>query len=422
MTDAAPLLRAAFDRAVAAARPDLTLSAHLPCPDRFDRVFVLGAGKASCAMARAVGTAWPDRALDGLILTRYGHGLACGVEVIEAGHPVPDTAGLDGTRRLMDLARGAGPDDLVLFLISGGGSALLAAPPPGLDLAALQRLSRALLASGAAIGEMNAVRRHLSAVAGGRLAALAAPATQLTLAISDVPGDAPAVIASGPTVPSPTGAAEARRVLHRYGLLDPTLDAVLDGIDPAPSGDAACFQGHPVRLVATPQASLEAAAEAARAQGVPAHILSDRIEGEARDVGLAMAAIARQVAARGQPFAPPCLLLSGGETTVTVRGQGTGGRNLEFLLALFAGLDGLGCVHALACDTDGIDGTCAAAGGMFGPPTWHRAQELGLSARQALDANDAYGFFKALDALVVTGPTHTNVNDFRAILVTADGP
>ena len=413
------LLRSLFDAAVEAAQPAVCLPPHLPEPPANGRTLVIGAGKASAAMAKAVEDHWPGP-LSGLVITRYGHAVPCEqIEIVEAAHPVPDEAGQAAAARILELVQGLTPDDLVLCLISGGGSALLALPAPGLGLADKQAVNRALLKSGATISEMNCLRKHLSAIKGGRLAAAAAPARVVSLLISDVPGDDPSSIASGPTVPDPTGAADALAILEKYAIDAPAaVRARLEaGEDETPKpGDPRLATAETI-LIASPQDSLEAAARVAREAGLAAHILSDRIEGEARDAALVHAAIARQIAERRQPFAPPAVLLSGGETTVTVRGQGRGGRNAEFLLALAIALEGVPGVHAIACDTDGIDGSEDNAGALAGPDSLARAEALGLSPRASLANNDGYGLFEALGDLVMTGPTLTNVNDFRAILI-----
>jgi hydroxypyruvate reductase len=415
------LLRAMFDAAVAAAQPALCVPPHLPPPPK-GRLIVIGAGKASAAMARAVEDHWPG-AVSGLVVTRYGYGVPCArIEIVEAAHPVPDAAGEAAARRMLDLVQGLSPDDLVLCLVSGGGSSLLPLALPGLALADKQVLARALLASGASIREMNCVRRHLSAIKGGRLAAACYPARVLNLLLSDVPGDDPMDIASGPTVADPTTCADALDILRRYDIaIPPAALALLE------SGQAETLKATDARLpaietrfIATPQMALEAAADVARQAGVAVHILGDAIEGEARDVAKTMAGITLQVARRAQPFVPPCVLLSGGETTVTVRGQGRGGRNVEFLLALGVALNGAPGVHALAGDTDGVDGQEEIAGALLAPDTLQRAWAQGLRPRQRLDDNDGHGFFEALGDAVVTGPTWTNVNDFRAIFITAD--
>ena len=422
LEDPAGFLRHLFQTATAAALPAGIIARHLPERPK-GRAIVLGAGKASAAMARAVEAAWPGP-LEGLVVTRYGHGAPCDrVEIVEAAHPVPDAAGRAAAARMLDLARSAGPDDLVLCLISGGGSALLALPAEGIAFADKQAVTAALLRSGADIAEMNTVRRHLSDVKGGRLAAAAHPARVVTLVISDVPGDDPAAIASGPTVADPTTFAEAEAILARHGIVAPAsvrahLAAARDET-PKP-GDPRLARAE-TRMIATPLGALEAAAGAARAAGITPLILGDALEGEAAEVGKVMAGIARAVATAGHPLAAPCVLLSGGETTVTVRGEGRGGRNVEFLLGLAVALNGAPGVFALAGDTDGIDGGGPAAGALVAPDTLARARALGLDARAMLAANDAHPFFEALGDAVVTGPTLTNVNDFRAILVTAPG-
>lgn len=422
------LLRAMFDAAIAAAQPALCVPPHLPPPPK-GRLVVVGAGKASAAMARAVEDHWsgPRNRLSGLVVTRYGYSVPCQhIEVVEAAHPVPDAAGERAAQRMLQLVQGLTEDDLVLCLISGGGSALLSLPLPGLALADKQALNRALLASGASIREMNCVRRHLSATKGGRLAAACHPARVLNLLLSDVPGDGAIDIASGPTVADPSTCADALAILRRYAIaLPPQALALLESGagETLKPGDARLPRTE-TRLVATPQMALEAAAAVARQAGFTPHILGDAIEGEARDVAKTLAAIALQVARRGQPFAGPCVLLSGGETTVTLRSAetpGRGGRNVEFLLALGLALDGAPGIHALAGDTDGVDGQEEIAGALLAPDTLARAWAQGLQPRASLDRNDGHGFFGALGDAVVTGPTLTNVNDFRAILVAAPG-
>lgn len=408
------LLRAAID----SAQPALCVPSHLPSPPS-GRTVVVGAGKASAAMARAVEAAWNDP-LSGLVVTQYGYGQACAhIEIVEAAHPVPDEAGETGARRIMALAGEAGPDDLVLCLISGGGSALMPLPARGLTLDDKQAVNRALLRSGADIGEMNCVRKHLSAIKGGRLAAAAAPARLFTLLISDVPGDDPSVIASGPTAPDPTTAADARDILEKYGIDEPAAAVahIRSGWDESPKPGDAVFDNTRTALAATPQAALEAAAGLVESAGVAPVILGDAIEGEARDVAKVHAGIARQVARRGQPAKAPCVLLSGGETTVTVRGGGRGGRNTEFLLSLAVALDSHPGIYALAADTDGIDGMEDSAGAAISPDTLMRARDNGLDPKARLADNDGYGFFAGIGDLLKTGPTRTNVNDFRAILV-----
>ena len=411
-------LRALFDAAVAAADPAVVLPAHLPEPPR-GRTIVVGAGKASAAMGLALERHWPGE-LSGLIVTRYGHGAPCRrIEVVEAAHPVPDEAGRVAAARILDLVGGLREDDLVLALISGGGSALLTLPPEGLSLADKQGINRALLRSGASIDEMNCVRKHLSRIKGGRLAAAAWPARTVSLLISDVPGDDPAVIASGPTVPDPTTAADARAILARYGIELP--DSVRRHLQspaaetPKP-GDPQLARAE-VRLIAAPQLSLEAAAKLAQGEGVTPVLLGDALEGEAREVGKVMAGIAHSVVCHGHPAAAPAVLLSGGETTVTVRGEGRGGRNVEFLLGLAVALAGDPCIWAIAGDTDGIDGAEEVAGAIVTPDTLARARAAGLDPRAMLAANDAHSLFEAIGDQVITGPTLTNVNDFRAVLV-----
>ena len=429
--DPRAFLRALFDAAVTQALPGPTrLAAFLP-PSPGGRTLVLGAGKAGGAMAAALDAAWPaDAPLSGLVVTRYdsvpptfaaaqARGVAR-IEVVEAAHPVPDEAGRRAAARILDLARGLSADDLVICLVSGGASSLLALPAPGVTLEEKQAINAALLKSGAAIDEMNCVRKHLSAIKGGRLAAACAPARVVTLLVSDVPGDSPSVIGSGPTVPDPTTCADALAVLDRHAIAVPaSIRAALEsGTLETPKPGDPVFAGHAVHLVATPQQSLDAAAERARAAGVDAHILSDEIEGESREVAKVHAALARQIARRGQPFARPCVVLSGGETTVTVRHKGgRGGRAGEFLLGCALALQGEPGVWALAADTDGIDGVESNAGAFVTPDTLERARRLALSGRDHLDRNDAYSFFAGLGDLLITGPTFTNVNDFRAILI-----
>ncbi len=416
--DPETLLQRLFTVAVDAAQPAHCLPPHLPDPPK-GRTVVIGAGKASAAMARAVEEHWPGP-LEGLVVTRYGHAVPCErIRIVEASHPVPDAAGQQAAAEILAIAQALGPDDLLLCLISGGGSALLSLPPEGISLDDKMAVNRALLKSGADISEMNCVRKHLSAIKGGRLAAAAHPAKLVTLLISDVPGDDPSVIASGPTVPDPSTFAEARDILNRYGIATPPSVAgylAAAAEETVKPGDPV-FETAETIVVATPQASLEAAAAEAQAHGITPLILSDRIEGEAREVARVHAAIAMQAAARGQPAAPPCVILSGGETTVTVRGKGRGGRNAEFLLSLATELDGHSGIHAIACDTDGIDGSEDNAGCLCGPDTLAQAVSLGLKPRERLEDNDGYGFFAALNKLVISGPTLTNVNDFRAILI-----
>ena len=417
------LLRGMLDAAIDAARPARVLPPWLP-PAPPGRTIVVGAGKAAASMAAAVEAVW-TAPLEGLVITRYGHAVPCArIEVVEAAHPVPDEAGLAATERMLGLAASAGPDDLVLALMSGGGSALLTRPAAGLTLADKQAITHAMLASGATIAEMNCVRRHLSAVKGGRLALAAHPARLVTLVISDVPGDDPAIVASGPTLPDSTTAAMAREILARYRVDLP--DAVRLHLARDEGGvrrDDPRLAGQSAHLIATPRLALEAAADVARHHGVTPVILGDSIEGEAREVARVMAGIARQAARHGVPAAAPCALISGGETTVTI-GPDTpraarGGRNVEFLLALALELDAQPGIHALAADSDGIDGTEPVAGAVIGPRTLAASRAAGLDPGAILAAHDAHTLFERIGAQVVTGPTLTNVNDIRVILVTA---
>jgi hydroxypyruvate reductase len=418
-------LRALFDAALAAANPLKAMVGHIPAAVP-GRTIVTGAGKAAAAMAHAFESLWPGM-LEGLVLTRYGHALPCDrIEILEASHPVPDDAGKRAARRILDMAHSLGPDDQMIFLASGGGSALLTLPASGLTLSDKQAVTRALLRSGATITEINTVRKHLSAIKGGRLAAAAAPARVITLAISDVPGDDPAVIASGPTVPDSTTFADARAVLAKYRIDEPTavLDHLVSAAHETPKLGDPVFRDARFELIASPQNSLAAAAEEALRRNVTPIVLSDRIEGEAREVARVHAAIALQLRSGefrvgAQTVRLPAVLLSGGETTVTVAGAGRGGRNVEFLLALAVALDGAEGISALACDTDGIDGTEDNAGAILYPDSVARAAARDISAKAALAENDGYGFFAALGDLVMTSPTLTNVNDFRAILVGA---
>ena len=461
-------LRHLFDVAVARAQPLLTLPDHLPPPPK-GRTLVLGAGKAAGAMAQALEKWWPaDAPLSGLVVTRYGHTppreasiyeapvyeapvseaeadlaavpAAPRIEIVEAAHPVPDANGLAAAERILALTQGLTADDLVICLMSGGASSLLTLPAEGLSLADKQAVNQALLASGAHIAEMNCVRKHLSRIKGGRLAAACAPAKVLTLAISDVPGDDPSVIGSGPTVPDATTCADALAILKRYQIeLPPVAWAALEsnarktGAWETPKPSDPCFVHNQVHLMATPRESLLAAAAAAEAAGVTAYVLSDEIEGESREVGKVHAALARSVARHGQPFAKPdpgqaCVILSGGETTVTLRprqpgaAKGRGGRAGEFCMGMAQALQGEAGLWALAADTDGIDGVEDNAGAFVTPDTLARAEAMGLKVADFLDRNDAYGFFQALGDLLVTGPTHTNVNDFRAMLVQTPRP
>ncbi len=412
------ILEEMFRAAIASAQPAVCIPKHLPARPR-GRLIVVGAGKASAAMAQAVERLWPGP-LSGLVVTRYGYNVPCErIEIVEAAHPVPDAAGMRGAERMLECVRGLGADDLVLCLISGGGSALLPLPAPGLTLEIKQALARSLLASGATISEINCVRRHLSGIKGGRLGAACHPARVATLLISDVPGDRPIDIASGPTVGDPTSCADALGILRRYEIEMPAPVRELlesgrgESVKP---GDPRLARAE-TRIIATPQMALEAAAAVGRAAGYATHILGDAIEGEARDVGQVFAGIAAHVADAAQPFAAPCILLSGGETTVTVRGHGRGGRNVEFLLSLAVALDGHARIHGIAGDTDGVDGQEEIAGAVMAPDTLARAWSGGLKPKEALDNNDGHGFFGALGDSVVTGPTLTNVNDFRAILI-----
>lgn len=424
MSEAADFLRTLFAAATAAAAPARCLPSHLaalPLPTGRGRLLVVGAGKAAAAMAQVVEAHWPAPApLAGLVVTRYGCAVPCArIEVVEAAHPVPDAAGQAAARRMLDMVRGLGPDDRVLALISGGGSALLAAPAPGITLADKRAITAALLGSGASIHEMNCLRKHLSAIKGGRLAAAAWPAKVLTLAISDVAGDDPEVIASGPTVGDPSTCADALAIVERHAIAIPAAlrERLASGELETPKPGDPRLANAEFRIVANPLLALRAAAEAARKAGVTPLILGDEIEGEARDVARALAGIAKSCARHCTPARPPCVLLSGGEATVTLRGSGRGGRNSELLLALAIALQGHPRIHALAGDTDGIDGSEDNAGALIAPDTLHRARARGLDARAALADNDAYGFFAALGDLLITGPTLTNVNDFHAILI-----
>jgi hydroxypyruvate reductase len=431
-------LQQLYQAAVQRALPLHNTAACLPQPPSAQsggRTIVIGAGKAGGSMAQAVEALWPaDAPLSGLVVTRYHHipprpqGLPVRIEVVEAAHPVPDAAGLAAAERILAMVQGLNANDLVLCLISGGGSALLTLPADGLTLADKQGINQALLRSGANIAEMNCVRKHLSRIKGGRLAAACAPARVVTLTISDVPGDDPSIIASGPTVPDASTCADALAILQRYAIdVPPALRAALEsGAMETPKPGDTIFTGHEVHMIATPQQSLQAAADAASAAGLKAYILSDEIEGESREVSKVHAALARAVALKGQPFEKPCVILSGGETTVTVRPQpagaekssrGRGGRAGEFCMGLALALQGQSGVYALAADTDGIDGVEDNAGAFVAPDTLARARARGMKIDQYLDRNDAYGYFQPLGDLVITGPTHTNVNDFRAILV-----
>ena len=411
------LLKAMFKAGVDAALPSLCVPAHLPKRPK-GRTVIIGAGKASGAMAKALEESW-DGPLDGVVVTRYGYKLPTErLEVVEAAHPVPDAAGREAAQRIFKAVQGLSEDDLVLALISGGGSALLAAPATGISLEDKQAVNKALLASGATISEMNTVRKHLSAIKGGRLARAAYPARVVALMISDVPGDDASIIASGPTVPDPSTNADAIGIVEKYGIdLPRAVRHVLDTIDETPKPGDPCFERVENVMIATPQASLESAAEVARKAGVTPVILGDSIEGESRDVGLVHAGIARQCALRGQPAEPPCVLISGGETTITLKGQGKGGPNTEFLLSLAIALDGAPNIYALAGDTDGVDGSEDNAGALIYPDTLKRAEAVGISAKAMLADNDSYTFFKGISDLLETGPTMTNVNDLRCIYI-----
>ena len=429
-TDPRGFLNALYGAAVDEALPGRKTAAFLPAPPK-GRTLVLGAGKAGGSMAEAVDALWPkDAPMSGLVVARYDYVPpaykalqqqgAGRIEVVEAAHPVPDEAGRRAAKRIAELTQGLTKDDLVLCLMSGGASSLLAMPAEGVSLEEKQAINKALLKSGAAIDEMNCVRKHLSAIKGGRLAAMCAPAQVVTLLISDVPGDAPEVIGSGPTVPDSTTCADALRILARYGIdVSAAARAGLEsGVFETPKPGDPRFAGHQVHMIATPLQSLEAAAALARRSGIGVHVLSDEMEGESREVGKVQAALARHVARHGAPFSKPCVILSGGETTVTVKSKaGRGGRATEFLLGCAIALQGEPGVHVLAADTDGIDGVEDNAGAIVSPDTLARAQAQGLKAQDFLDRNDAYNFFKPIGDLVVPGPTFTNVNDFRAVLI-----
>jgi glycerate 2-kinase len=412
-------LREVFDASVAAADPHVVLARHLP-PRPTGRCIVVGAGKSAAVMAAALEAAWPDVAMSGVVVTRYGHAVPTSrIEVIEASHPVPDANSERAARAILAAVQGLGPDDLVLALISGGGSALLALPAPGLTFADKIATNQALLACGATISEMNALRKHLSGIKGGRLAAAAAPAQVVTLAISDVPGDDPAVIASGPTVPDPTSYAVALEIVTRYGLKpsDAVMARLRGGADETPKPGS--LPSASFTLIATPSMALAAAAAAARKLGLAPLILGDALEGESREMGVVMAGMAKSVAAHGLPLPGPALLLSGGETTVTLGGvkPGRGGRNTEFLLGFAVACAGHPGIWAAAGDTDGIDGTEDAAGAIVTPDTLDRARAAGLDPRGVLAAHDSYHLFDRIGDLIRTGPTLTNVNDIRAVLI-----
>ncbi len=412
-------LRSLCDAAIAAADPMLCVPPVLPVKPK--RALVVGAGKASAAMARAVETAWPDVDIRGIVVTRYGFEVPCErIEIVGASHPVPDAAGRAAAGRIVEAVKGASAEDVVIALISGGASALLTMPADGISLEDKQEVNRLLLRSGADIGEMNILRKHLSAIKGGRLAAAAYPAKVHTILISDVAGDDPATIGSGPTVPDPSTFADAIAVVEKYGIRPPAAVAahLAAGARETPKPGDPIFQGSTVVFAAKPAMSIAAAAAAARAAGVTVVDLGDRIEGEARDVGALQARMAMACKAGTGPAKPPCVILSGGETTVTMRGNGRGGRNTEYLLGVAAALDGAAGIHAVAADTDGIDGSEDNAGAFIDPTTLARAAASGLSVADALAANDAYSLFENTGDLLVTGPTRTNVNDFRAIVIT----
>lgn len=419
-SDPRTFLHTLFIAAVEAVSAERTVPPHLPPAPR-GRTVVVGAGKAAAAMAAAVENHWSGP-LSGLVVTRYGHGAPTRhIEVIEAAHPVPDGASVVAAQRIVANVSGLGPNDLVLCLMSGGASSLLALPAPGLTLEHKQQLGRALLRSGATIHEINTVRKHLSAIKGGRLAALAHPAKVVTLVVSDVAGDEPAMIGSGPTIADSTTAADALAILRKYSIEAPAtvIEHLTSGRDKTPQPDDPRLANTRTTVVATAKQALARAAEAARAAGYTPLILGDAIEGEARAVAREQAELVQRILATRSPVATPCVILSGGETTVTVRGSGRGGRNAEFLLALTLALQGRRNVHALAADTDGIDGSEDNAGAYAGPDSLRRAAQLGCDASALLDANDAYRFFATLDDLLITGPTRTNVNDFRALLIDA---
>jgi len=419
MTDPKDLLRQLADAAIRAADPAHRVPPILPAAPK--KAIVLGAGKASAAMARAIERTWPDTELSGIVVTRYGYEVACEhIEIVLAAHPVPDDAGLEAARRILDMAQGATADDLVIALMSGGGSALLTAPADGITFAEKQEVNRQLLRSGADIGEMNTLRKHISAIKGGRLAAAAHPARVLSILISDVPGDDPAVIGSGPTVPDPTTFADALAVVAKYKMeLPESVRRHLEaGADETPKPGSPIFNENDLMFAAKPDKSIEAAADVARAAGFAVVDLGDRVEGEARDVGREHAELALACKAGTGPAGAPCVILSGGETTVTMTGHGRGGRNTEYLLGVAERLDGAADIYAVACDTDGVDGSEDNAGAFIDPTTCARADAAGLSVAAALAGNDAYTLFDNIGDLLMTGPTYTNVNDFRALVVT----
>lgn len=416
--DPKQLLAELFNAAVNAVNPEKCLLPFLPEPPK-GKTLVIGAGKAAASMAKVVEQHWTGE-IAGLVVARYDHGVRCEkIEVIEAGHPIPDEAGHHAAARMLSIVQNLTKDDLVLCLFSGGGSALLTLPAIGISLKQMQSVNKALIRSGATISEINSVRKHLSKIKGGRLALACAPAQVVTLVISDVPGDDAAMIASGPTFVDDTTCADALAILRSYDIYIPAAieKYLASGKGETPKPGDGRFSNHRHHIIATAQDALEAAAAVARSAGITPYILSCGIEGQARDAGLMHAAIAKQIAKFDQPFNKPCVILSGGETTVAVRGSGRGGRNAEFLLSLAIALDGAPSIYAISCDTDGIDGTENNAGALLSPDSLKRAVDLGLCPKALLENNDGYSFFSALNDLVITGPTRTNVNDFRAVLI-----
>lgn len=432
--DAKQFLQTLFSSAVNQALPQNHIEPFLPqdifyrSSNQAGRTVVIGAGKAAASMAAELEAVWQVkkqqdlalRDLEGLVVTRYEHLAPCEhIEVIEAAHPVPDTMGLEVSHRMLELVSNLSEDDTVICLLSGGGSALLSLPGGDISLAEKQQINKALLKSGAAIDEMNCVRKHLSSIKGGRLAKAAYPARVVSLAISDVPGDDISVIASGPTVPDTTTRFDALAILERYQIEIPgsAFEWLNNPESETIKPDDICWNNAEHHIIATPMSALESAAAEAEGLGIPAYVLSDCIEGEAREVAKVHAALAKQVANNMHPFETPCVLLSGGETTVTVKGYGRGGRNCEFLLSLYNELKGQDNIFALAADTDGIDGVEDNAGAWITPETWQEGTRLSLKADDYLEANNSYDFFKQTGVLLTTGPTLTNVNDFRAILI-----
>jgi glycerate 2-kinase len=412
------LMRAMFEAAIETALPSNCVQAHMPSPPK-GRTIIVGAGKASAAMAQVFEKNW-NTPIEGLVITRYGHGVSCkNIEIVEAAHPVPDEAGTRAAARMLKMLEGLSPDDLVVALMSGGGSALLSLPANNISVEDKRSVNKALLKSGAPIGEMNCVRKHLSAIKGGRLAVAAYPARVVTLVISDVPGDDLAAVASGPTVADPTTFAQAREIIAKYEIELPA--AVTSHLAAAknetPKPNDPRLANTQAICIASPQKSLEAAAAIAKTAGYEPIILGDAIEGEAREVGIVMAGIAMQAKRFGQPIKPPCAIISGGETTVTVNGNGAGGRNVEFLLSLAIKLNGAERIHALAGDTDGVDGAREVAGAYITPASLEEARKLKIDPWTSLSNNDAHNFFQSINTQVITGPTLTNVNDFRVILV-----